>query len=138
MASNAEPRRFTIIGENIHATRTLARTGRHVISVGDGTEVVAFVDARGATRTMPLAAPIAAGSELAAGKVKHIRNALLLGLGGAGAVPRRSPGRCRQPRRKLAATTSSPRPAARRRPGPTTSTSTSMRSAVTRRSGCAP
>ena len=33
MASNAAPRRFTIIGENIHATRTLARTGRHVISV---------------------------------------------------------------------------------------------------------
>jgi 5-methyltetrahydrofolate--homocysteine methyltransferase len=87
MASNAAPRRFTIIGENIHATRTLARTGRHVISVGDGTEVVAFEDARGATRTMPLAAPIAAGSELAAGKVKHLRTAVLLGLGGAGAAP---------------------------------------------------
>ncbi len=87
MATIGAPRAFTVIGENIHATRTLARAGRHVVRAADDSEVVAFEDARGAPRTMPLAAPIATGSELAAGKVKHVRNALILGLGGAGVVP---------------------------------------------------
>jgi 5-methyltetrahydrofolate--homocysteine methyltransferase len=87
MASSGAPQRFVVIGENIHATRTLARAGRHLVRAADDTELVAFEDARGAPRTMPLAAPIATGSELAAGKVKHIRNALILGLGGAGVGP---------------------------------------------------
>ncbi len=79
-------RSFTIIGENIHATRSLARSGRHVVTV-DGSEQVAFTDARGESRTMPLAAPIAAGTEFAAGKVKHIRNAILLGIAPEGLAP---------------------------------------------------
>src|SRR5450759_4996078 len=87
MASNAARRSFVVIGENIHATRTLKRDGHHVRRDADGREFVAFADAAGMLRTMPLAAPIVAGSELAAGKVKHIRNALLLGLGGDRAAP---------------------------------------------------
>jgi 5-methyltetrahydrofolate--homocysteine methyltransferase len=87
MARSAAQRPFAVIGENIHATRTLKRDGHHVRRHGDGREFVAFADAAGMLRTMPLAAPIVAGSELAAGKVKHIRNALLLGLGGDRAAP---------------------------------------------------
>ena len=87
MASHVAPRPFAVIGENIHATRTLIRNGHHVRRDDDGREVVAFTDVAGTPRTMPLAASIAAGSELAASKVKHIRNALLLGLGGDGTAP---------------------------------------------------
>jgi 5-methyltetrahydrofolate--homocysteine methyltransferase len=87
MASNAARRPFAVIGENIHATRTVKRDGQHMRRDGEGREFVAFADVAGMLRTMPLAAPIVAGSELAAGKVKHIRNALLLGLGGDRAAP---------------------------------------------------
>jgi Pterin binding enzyme len=86
MATMAVPRPFAIIGENIHATRTLLRTGHHIHRDDAGREVVAFTDVTGTRRTMVLAAPIAGGSELAAGKVKHIRNALLLGLDGDSAA----------------------------------------------------
>jgi len=77
-------RPFLVIGENIHATRSLARTGRHILEDGAGGLAVAFTDTSGVPRTMPLAAPIAAGSDLAAGKVKHVRNAVLLGMADAG------------------------------------------------------
>jgi cobalamin-dependent methionine synthase I len=87
MASNATPRPFAVIGENIHATRNLIRTGRHLAHDSDGREVVVFIDVAGTPRTMPLADPILVGSELANGKVKHIRNALLLGLAEDGVVP---------------------------------------------------
>ena len=87
MASNVARRPFAVIGENIHATRTVKRDGQHMRRDGEGREFVAFADVAGMLRTMPLAAPIVAGSELAAGKVKHIRNALLLGLGGDRAAP---------------------------------------------------
>lgn len=87
MASSGAPRPFAVIGENVHATRTLKRNGHHVRRDDDGGEVVVFTDVAGTPRTMPFASPIAAGSELAAGRVKHIRNALLLGLGGDDAAP---------------------------------------------------
>ena len=72
---------FVIIGENVHATRSFARQGKNVVAV-DGLEAVAFRDASGAERTCPISGPVAASSEFAKNKVKHIRNALLLGLGG--------------------------------------------------------
>jgi 5-methyltetrahydrofolate--homocysteine methyltransferase len=77
---------FVVIGENIHATRTYARMGKNVAGVG-GAEVLVFRDAAGGERTCPIAAPVVASADFASGKVKHIRNALLLGLGGEGLLP---------------------------------------------------
>ncbi|MEI7745165.1 MAG: dihydropteroate synthase [Chloroflexota bacterium] len=79
---------FLVIGENIHATRTLARTGRHITTIDDGRPAIGFADAAGVARTMPIAQPIAAGSDFAAGKVKHVRNAVLLGMAAAGLADR--------------------------------------------------
>ncbi len=76
---------FTIIGENVHATRSYARQGKNLVTV-DGVERLAFRDVAGAGRTCPIAAPVAASAEFAKGKVKHVRNALLLGLGGDGVL----------------------------------------------------
>jgi 5-methyltetrahydrofolate--homocysteine methyltransferase len=78
---------FLVIGENIHATRTLTVKGRHVVRDASGVASVAFTPAGGSPLAMPLAAPIAAGSDFAAGRVKHVRNALLLGLADAGLAP---------------------------------------------------
>ena len=36
------PEQFTIVGENIHATRVLLRNGRRATTLDDGTEVVPF------------------------------------------------------------------------------------------------
>lgn len=83
--SKAERVPFVIIGENVHATRTFARQGRNVATV-DGVEVVTFRDASGAERRCPISSPVAESSEFAKNKVKHIRNALLLGLGGDGVL----------------------------------------------------
>jgi 5-methyltetrahydrofolate--homocysteine methyltransferase len=71
-----------IIGENVHATRSFARKGKNIVEA-NGVEAVAFKDAQtGADRTCPICEPVAASAEFAKNKVKHIRNALLLGMGG--------------------------------------------------------
>jgi 5-methyltetrahydrofolate--homocysteine methyltransferase len=85
--SSAERAAFTIIGENVHATRSFARHGKNIVTV-DGVEAIAFRDAStDADRTCPVATPVAESAEFAKNKVKHIRNALLLGLGGDGVLP---------------------------------------------------
>ena len=72
---------FVIIGENVHATRSFARQGKNLVTVG-GVEAIAFKDAAGADRRCPISTPVAESAEFAKNKVKHVRNALLLGLGG--------------------------------------------------------
>ena len=52
-----------------------------------GAEVLRFVDSSGAERTCPIASSIARSSEFARQRVKHIKNALLLGLAGDGLIP---------------------------------------------------
>jgi hypothetical protein len=52
MASNAARRSFVVIGENIHATRTLKLDGQHVRRHGEGREFVAFADVAGMLRTI--------------------------------------------------------------------------------------
>lgn len=76
---------FIVIGENVHATRSYQRQGKNLVTV-EGVEFVAFKDVTGAARTVPISEPVAASAEFAKNKVKHIRNALLLGLGGDNAL----------------------------------------------------
>jgi Pterin binding enzyme len=83
--SQPERTPFVVIGENLHATRSFARQGRNLVTI-DGVEQLAFRDVEGAERTCPIAAPVTASAEFA-NKVKHIRNGLLLGLGGEHVLP---------------------------------------------------
>jgi hypothetical protein len=80
------PRTFIAIGENVHASRTCPRLGANMATV-DGAEVLRFVGTDGAERTCPIASSIVGSTEFARGRVKHIKNALLLGLAGDGLVP---------------------------------------------------
>jgi hypothetical protein len=82
----APPAPFTVIGENVHASRTCARRGPGM-TTRDGAEVLAFRDASGVERTCPIAAPVAQSEEYARLRVKHIKNALLLGLAGDRLLP---------------------------------------------------
>jgi 5-methyltetrahydrofolate--homocysteine methyltransferase len=72
---------FIIIGENIHATRTLLRSGRHVTSAPDGREAIRFETPAG-ERFLAIPDTVREGQDFAAGKVKHVQAALLTLLAG--------------------------------------------------------
>lgn len=73
---------FIVIGENIHATRVLLRTGARVASLADGRPALPFTDDEGTERLLPVpdAAIDGAGARQ---KVKHVKAAVLAGLAGA-------------------------------------------------------
>ena len=72
---------FVVIGENIHATRVLLRSGARVASLADGWPALPFTDDEGAERLLPVpdAALDGAGARQ---KVKHVKAAVLAGLTG--------------------------------------------------------
>lgn len=70
---------FLVIGENIHATRILKRTGRHAVELPDGSVGIAFDDG-GERRVLPVHPAIASGRDFANGKVKHVASAVRWGL----------------------------------------------------------
>jgi 5-methyltetrahydrofolate--homocysteine methyltransferase len=67
---------FLVIGENIHATRIIKRAGRHAAELEDGTVGVAFDDAGGERRILPVHPDLLAGRDFAAGKIKHVASAI--------------------------------------------------------------
>ncbi len=72
---------FIVIGENIHATRVLLRNGARVASLPDGRAALPFTDDDGTARLLPV--PEAAlDGEGPKQKVKHVKAAILAGLGG--------------------------------------------------------
>ena len=81
MRTTRDGRPFTIIGENIHATRVLLRSGKRLAATADGRDALVFAGPEGSPRLFPLPGAILASSEFAAGKVKHIRAALMAALG---------------------------------------------------------
>jgi 5-methyltetrahydrofolate--homocysteine methyltransferase len=77
---------FVVIGENIHATRVLLRSGARVASLPDGRPALPFSEDDGTERQLPVpdAALEGAGEKQ---KVKHVKAAVLAGqAGGADAL----------------------------------------------------
>jgi 5-methyltetrahydrofolate--homocysteine methyltransferase len=72
---------FVIIGENIHATRVLSRTGRNVAADGAG-EWVVFRDAAGDERRLPVPEWHEATDEHLSGRLKHVAIAIRTGMAG--------------------------------------------------------
>jgi hypothetical protein len=77
---------FSIIGENVHATRTVLRSGRHVAIGPGGAESLRFESGAGSERFLEIPEAIRATSDFEAGKVKHVQAALIAMLGGSGAA----------------------------------------------------
>ena len=72
---------FIVIGENVHATRVLLRSGARVRELPDGRPALPFVDEAGAEQLLPVpdVALDGAGEKQ---KVKHVKAAVLAGLAG--------------------------------------------------------
>jgi 5-methyltetrahydrofolate--homocysteine methyltransferase len=73
---------FTIIGENIHATRTLLRSGRHIATAPDGRDAIRFEAPQG-ERYLAIPDVLRDGADFAAGRVKHVGAALIAMLHGS-------------------------------------------------------
>ncbi len=80
MRPNRHGASFQVIGENIHATRVLKRTGRHAVELDDGTVGIAFETADGTPRVLPLHPSLEGGRDLAAGRIKHVASAIRWGM----------------------------------------------------------
>ncbi len=78
----ADGRRFTIIGENIHATRVVQRKGKRVATAPDGRESLVFGGPDGAQRFLGIPDEIRETQDFANGKVKHVQAALRAGMSG--------------------------------------------------------
>ena len=72
---------FLVIGENIHATRVLKRTGRHAAELSDGRVGIGFDDA-GEWRILPVHPALVAAKDYANGRIKHVASAIRWGLDG--------------------------------------------------------
>jgi len=72
---------FIVIGENIHATRVLLRSGARVASLADGSPALPFTDDEGVERLLPVPEAALEGTGPKQ-KVKHVKAAVLAGLAG--------------------------------------------------------
>ena len=71
---------FRIVGENIHATRVLKRTGRHAVELHDGGTGIGFERRDGTRAVLPVHPAVAGGRDFAAGRIKHVASAIRWGL----------------------------------------------------------
>jgi 5-methyltetrahydrofolate--homocysteine methyltransferase len=72
---------FIVIGENVHTTRVLLRNGRKVIRDGDR-EWIAFSDADGIARRLPVPAWYRATQDWNEGRLKHVAIAIRTAMAG--------------------------------------------------------
>jgi hypothetical protein len=75
---------FTVIGENVHATRIIRTTDVRVGADDDGREAIAFVDGSGANRWLAVSEDERQSATHAEGKIKHVRVAVRTAMGGDG------------------------------------------------------
>ncbi|MSV27390.1 MAG: hypothetical protein EXQ52_01395 [Bryobacterales bacterium] len=67
---------FVIIGENIHTTRMVLRTGKLVEIAPDGQEAVRYTSARGETRFLPIPEAFKRTQDYDEGRIKHVKIAI--------------------------------------------------------------
>lgn len=71
-----EPDDFVVIGENVHATRIVRRADPRVGEDDGGREAIAFVDAAGVSRWLPVSEAEQQSGSYLEGKIKHVRLAI--------------------------------------------------------------
>jgi cobalamin-dependent methionine synthase I len=72
---------FTIIGENVHATRIIRRADQRVGTDELGREAIAFVDRAGSPRHLPISDAEQQSANYEDGKIKHVRMAIRTAMG---------------------------------------------------------
>ena len=78
----SSPEEFTVIGENIHATRVLLRKGRRVVVRDDGSEVVPFRGDLGEQRYLTVPDWFKKTQPYEQGQIKHFMIAMMKGING--------------------------------------------------------
>ena len=72
---------FIVIGENIHATRVVLRGGQRVVTLSDGRPALPFTDEANVERRLLVPDAALDGPEGPKQKVKHVKAAVLAGMG---------------------------------------------------------
>ena len=72
---------FIVIGENIHATRVVLRGGQRVVALPDGRSALPFKDEADVERLLPVPDAALDGPEGPKQRVKHVKAAVLAGMG---------------------------------------------------------
>jgi 5-methyltetrahydrofolate--homocysteine methyltransferase len=75
--------RLIVIGENIHATRTLSRKGPRIATI-DGQEVIRFTDPNGTARQIAIPEAMKKTQDFEQGRVKHVKVAIDAAMGKGG------------------------------------------------------
>ena len=75
------PEDFTVIAENIHATRALHRDGRRVSTLEDGSEAVTYKDGSGEDRYLRIPESFKETQPYQQGQIKHFMIAMHKGIG---------------------------------------------------------
>jgi cobalamin-dependent methionine synthase I len=81
MMSTALDRPFIVIAENIHATRVVLRGGQRVIALPGGRPALPFIDESGGEQLLQVPDAALDGPEGPKQRVKHVKAAVLAGLG---------------------------------------------------------
>ena len=77
-------RDFIVIGENIHTSRVIMRKGNRFVAT-EGAEAVAYTDADGQARRLPVPEAVKATQDYDEGRVKHVKLAIDLAMDEVGA-----------------------------------------------------
>ena len=77
----SSPEEFTIVGENIHATRVVLRNGRRAVTLDDGTEAVPFKGRSGERRYLTVPDWYKSTQPYEQGQIKHFLIAMMKGIG---------------------------------------------------------
>jgi hypothetical protein len=72
---------FIVIAENIHATRAVLRGGQRVVTCSDGQPGLPFIDETGTEQVLHVSAAALDGPAGPSQRVKHVKAAVLAGLG---------------------------------------------------------
>ncbi len=83
---------FLVVGENIHATRILKRTGKHAAELPDGSVGIGFEGPDGSRLVLPVHPSLIDGRDFGQGKIKHVARAPSAG-GSTAAIRQRRPPR---------------------------------------------
>lgn len=73
---------FVVIGENIHATRVLLRSGKHVATAPTGEEAIRYTTPGGETRYLVIPEDIKRRQDYQEGRVKHVAVAIRAAMSG--------------------------------------------------------
>lgn len=75
-------REFTVIGENIHATRVVLRKGQRVAALPGGGEAIRYRGAGGEARYLPIPDSLEKTQDFQEGRVKHVKIAIQTAMAG--------------------------------------------------------